>query len=141
MGYTLDQLLEATGIDELAGGHLKKASSPAVTKDFSKLADLCRQAAAATASDEMDAHEQELVEKTAAVAIIQRTLEEIRSIDGNPPTIEKTASLPSSHAPFIKKALEAGHSPEDIAQFLDKLVANQKSPPEEPKKTSTTIVG
>jgi hypothetical protein len=127
MGLTLDQLLEATGVDELAGGHHKTASSSEVATDFAKLADLCREAADATPTDEVNARQRELVEKTAAVAIIQRTLEEIREIDGNPPSVVKTASVQPNHAPFIKQALEAGHSPEDIAQFLDNLVAGKKA--------------
>lgn len=122
MAFTLDQLLEATGVDELAGGHHKKASAP-TAKNFAKLADLCREASEATPTDEATSDQRELVEKTAAVAIIQRTLEEIRSIDGNPPSVEKTASTKPAHAPFIKKALEAGHSPAEIAKFLDKVNA------------------
>ena len=51
------------------------------------------------------------------------TLEEIRTIEGNPPSIEKAASPGFNQAEFIKTALDQGHSPENIALFLGKLLS------------------
>ena len=117
MGMNLDQLLDATGIGEMSG-QTKTAAATSTRPDFLKLADRCRRAAEATPAERVDDHDRELVEKTAEVAIISRTLSEIESImAGSEKTaspgvgVEKTAS-------FVQEALRAGHSPEDIAVFL-----------------------
>jgi hypothetical protein len=121
MGYTLDQLLDETGVSDLGGSRLTKKASAEPT-NFSKLAERCRRAAVATPEEVDDSANAELAEKTASIAIISRTLAEIRSIEGAPQ--EKVASpttQPSTDVEaFIKGALDAGHSPEAIASFLDK---------------------
>lgn len=119
MGYTLDQLLDTTGVSDLAGtrAHKKTASAG---HDFSKLAERCRRAAEATPDEQSASDQQELVEKTASVAIINRTLGELREIDGEPAAHEKVAGSSFDLATFIKTALDAGHSPEHIAEFIDK---------------------
>jgi hypothetical protein len=119
MGTTLDQLLEATGIGELSGKGIKKTASeePAA---FSKLAERCRRAATASPEEEARGKTNELVEKTAAVAVIARTLSEIEDIvnDGG----DKTASAVDDPriAEFINASLNEGHQPEAIAEFLVK---------------------
>lgn len=122
MTYTLNQLLEATGVDELAGTpFVKKAAEEQL--DFLKIAEKCREAAL----EERELPErgdltdrQSLVEKTAAVEIIRKTLSEIRQIEGMSPEVVKTASSKGpDKAAFIKAALEQGHSPEGIAKFLE----------------------
>lgn len=123
MGYTLDQLLDQTGLSRITGSHLaKEASSAGAPHDLLKLAASCRRAADAAADEHDAAHAYELAEKTAAVAIIRRTLSEIADIDtGTPPNIEKTASpADPREAVFIAAALEQGHSPEAVAEFLEK---------------------
>lgn len=72
---------------------------------------------------EVDAsNQQELVEKTAAVAVIGRTIAEIEAIDGASPEAIKTAAQSAipDQAVFIKAALDAGHSPHRIAEFMEK---------------------
>lgn len=122
MGYTLDQLLDATGVSDLSGGGLKKAASAPEPPNLSKLAERIRRAVDATPDQVVASNQQELVEKTAAVAIIGRTIAEIDAIDGASPEVVKTAaqSPTSAQAAFIKKALDAGHSPYEIAQFIEK---------------------
>lgn len=122
MGYTLDQLLDQTGLSRVTGSHLaKEASSAGVPRDLLKLADSCRRAADASADEHDASLAHELAEKTAAVAIIRRTLSEIANIDsGTPQNIEKTASPDIREAVFIAAALEQGHSPESVAEFLEK---------------------
>lgn len=114
---TLDQLLDATGISEMAGTHLKEASETPEKMSFSKLADRCRRALATPepSVDDID----NLAEKTAAVEIIRRTLSEIRELD-NPPEIEKAATQAIDHSTFIRVALAEGHAPEEVAYFLEK---------------------
>src|SRR5690606_25206025 len=126
MGYTLDQLLDETGVSDLAGSRLSKQASPEPT-NFAKLAERCRRAAEATPEEQADAVNAALtaalVEKTAAIAIIGRTLAEIRAIEGEP---QQKVAAPVANGPtvnielFIKEALEQGHSPQEIAEFLDK---------------------
>lgn len=136
MGFTLDQLLETTGVDELTGAPLRKEASE-VPLDLLKLASRCR-LAADTEDEPLPAAElvdqKDLVEKTAAVAIIRRTIEEIREIDGYAHGPTKTAS---DNAAFIKSALEQGHSAEDIARFLED--SEDKKRPEK-KKVATSII-
>jgi hypothetical protein len=122
MGLNLEQLLEATGVDELAGTPFKKTAAKEPL-DLLKLAARCREAAdvdevSPEQGDLIDS--QHLVEKTAAVQIIRRTIAEIREIEGAPPETVKTASQGGpDQAAFIKSALDQGHSAEDIAQFLE----------------------
>lgn len=122
MGYTLDELLAETGVDEISGRGLSKKASAPESQNLSKLAERCRRAVEATPEEHVAANSQELVEKTAAVAIISRTLAEISAIDDASPGEVKTASaVPApDNAEFIKAALEAGHSPASIASFLEK---------------------
>lgn len=136
MGFTLDQLLETTGVDSLSNRGVKKTAAKQ-TPDLLKLAERCRQAAE-TQVEQPAVDERALIEKTAAVQIIRRTLAEIEQIESGQ---EKTASAtpPAQEAAFIKAALEAGHDSESIARFLE-----QKRPPRpdpKPKKTSSSIVG
>ena len=116
MGYTLDQLLDATGLDDLSGSNLTKQAAAPPEQNLSKLAEELRRASEVS-HDEVDSTE--LVEKTAAVAVLERTLQEIAAID-NPHETEKTAAPSGVKARFIKEALEAGHSPVEIAAFLEK---------------------
>lgn len=121
MGYTLDQLLDETGVKDLSG-HNKKASTPPKT-DFSKLAERCRRALTATPGERTDSSNRELAEKTAAIAVIGRTLAEIREIEdagGQEKTAAPAAAPTINVEAFIKTALDAGHSPEAIATFLEK---------------------
>jgi hypothetical protein len=119
MATTLDQLLETTGIGELSGKGIKKTAGeePAA---FSKLAERCRRAATASPEEENRGKTQELVEKTAAVAVIARTLTEIENIVGEGE--EKTAAPVDDPrvAEFINTSLNEGHRPEEIAEFLVK---------------------
>jgi hypothetical protein len=139
MTFSLEQLLEATGVDELAGTPFtKRASEESI--DFLKLAAECREAASVeevTPSQEELISSQDLVEKTAAVEIIRRTMAEIREIEGSPPETIKTASAGPDKATFIKAALEQGHSPEQIARFLEET----RSAGAPKKKTATSIIG
>lgn len=168
MSYSLNQLLDATGINELTGSHLKKTASERESFDLSKLAQRCRDAAETPAGEIDPSAQGELVEKTAAIAVIHKTLSEIRDFEKtssyspadrakyrklweadkkipihlaeefdaddqetqlkNHPNyanwkkgLKKKASvqgLPPDAAVFIKKALAEGHSPEEIAKFL-----------------------
>lgn len=122
MSYTLDQLLDATGVSEISGGRLVKKASASEGPDLSKLADRCRRAVEATPDEVVASNHHELAEKTAAVAVIGRTIDEINAIDGSPPGTIKAAmqSQTSDQAAFIKAALDAGHNPYDIAQFVEK---------------------
>lgn len=142
MGFTLDQLLETTGVGGLSGRDLKKTAAKQDGRELLKLAERCRRAADVVEEVRPIVDERDLVEKTAAVQIIRRAIEEIREIDGE--VIEKVASpsTPSQQATFIKAALEAGHPPESIARFLDKVPGGAPArPAEKRKKTSGTIVG
>lgn len=120
MRFSLDQLLDETGVSDLAGTRFTKAAD-ARGPDLAKLAQLCRQAADATPAERDAAKDQDLAEKTAAIAVISRTLAEINSLDSvAPPEQTKTAAAGPDAALFIKTALEQGHSPESIAAFLEK---------------------
>jgi len=121
MSYTLDQLLDETGINAITGEHLNKKASLIDPQDLSKLAERCRQAVNATPDERVSAEQELLIEKTAAVEIIGRTLAEIRSID-IPPEQVKTASEggPDATAEFIKAALDQGYRPEQVAEFIEK---------------------
>lgn len=144
MGFTLDQLLESTGVDSLSGRGLKKVAAKQGGGDLLKLAERCRRAADSTPEENAQVDAQALVEKTAAVQIIRRTISEIREIEGTSPGVEKTAAQQSqSHqAAFIKAALEAGHPPESIARFLEQVPGEKPNQPEpQRKKTSGSIVG
>jgi len=116
MGHDLDTLLDVTGIGNMAGKHLEKSAAKLTTEafDLSKIAAECRAAVSNTA-DGREARGRELVEKTAAVAVISRTVDEINAIIGDP--VEKIASSPEM-AEFVHAALERGHSPEEVATFL-----------------------
>jgi len=144
MGYSLDELLDATGINELDGSQLRKTAASSEQCDFSKLAERCREAADATPSEVEQSDHRELVEKTAAIAVIEKTLSEIGSIVGAP--LQKTAAARKTgfgRAAFIKSALEAGHDPENIAKFLEKKKKDEEEEEEEKaskKKTSSSIV-
>lgn len=112
---TLDELLDATGISEMAGTDLEKRAGASIPVSFSKLAERCR-----IAAETPSVSDNGLAEKTASIAIIQRTLSEIDNIVG-PPEAEKTAQESSAdRAEFIRAAIEEGHAPEDIAEFLEK---------------------
>jgi hypothetical protein len=141
MGYTLDQLLDAAGMDNVTGPPLQKTAANR-PPDLLKLAERCRSAAEESppaSPPGNTVNEQALVEKTAAVAIIRRTLAEIREIEGTPPEATKTASPRGTDpAAFIKAALEEGHSPEDIARFLEGNAEDEQA--KRKKKTATTIV-
>jgi hypothetical protein len=124
MGLTLDQLLDETGVNDLTGTP-RLAKTAAVKPDFAKLAERCRLAANATPADVSASDHQDMAEKTAAIAVISRTLSEIHAIDGGAPSggQEKTAAAaPAGFDPalFIKTALERGHDPMRIAEFLEK---------------------
>jgi hypothetical protein len=117
MAFTLDQLLDETGISGISGGRMSKKASPA-KEDFSKLAERCRRASVATEVEQVEADQLGLAEKTASIAIIAHTLSELRQIADEP--YEKTASANFDVETFIKTALEAGHSEESVAAFLEK---------------------
>lgn len=122
MGLTLDQLLDETGAAELGGSGVRHTKTASTRHDFAKLADRCRRAAEVTPDETAIAGQHALAEKTAAVAVISRTIAEIRAIDGDDTPLEKTAAAQSSIdlATFIKTALDAGHDPSRIAEFLEK---------------------
>lgn len=123
MGLTLDQLLDETGVNDLTG-QSRLAKTAAAKPDFSKLAERCRQAANATPAEVSASDHHDLAEKTAAIAVINRTLDEIRAIDGGAPIAhEKTAGVGLDVAAFIKTALDRGHDPQRIAEFLEKHAA------------------
>jgi len=143
LGYTLDQLLETTGVDGLAGRGLKKVAAKKDTNDLLKLAERCRRAADVVEEVVPQIDEHALVEKTAAVQIIRRTLSEIRQIDGGP-GVEKTAAVAADprQAVFIKAALEAGHDPKSIATFLEQPQPPRRNLPEvKRKKSATSMIG
>lgn len=121
MGYTLDQLLDETGVTKLAGRSNTKAAPEAPA--FSKLAARCRKAAEVTSEEKTASDRNGLAEKTAQVEIIRHTMAEIDAILGDAPVQTKTAA-PKQHPlqveEFIKAALDAGHSAEAIATFLQK---------------------
>lgn len=128
MGYTLDQLLDETGVTKLAGGRTNTKTA-GEKFNFSKLAERCRKAADATPEEQTNSDRHNLAEKTAQVEIIRHTMAEIGSILGEPAAHTKTAaarqapvSTPHGIAveEFIKAALDQGHSPEAIAGFLQK---------------------
>lgn len=146
---SLDNLLDATGINDLTGAQFKKTAVSGSNGDFSKLAERCRQAADATPEDVQQSNHQGLVEKTAAIVVIQKTLSEISAIEGTPSV--KTAAavrVESGRAVFIKSALEAGHDPEEIAKFLEKKDKSEdededekeKKEEEAKKKSASTII-
>jgi hypothetical protein len=120
VSYSLNQLLDATGINELTGSHLKKTASERESFDFSKLAQRCRDAAETPVGEIDPSAHAELVEKTAAVAVIHKTLSEIRHLESSGGSVKTAAAqgLPPAAAAFIKSALAEGHSPEQIAKFL-----------------------
>lgn len=121
MGHTLDELLDATGISELDGAFLEKNAAEVARADddaeLLKLAERCERAAAQPSAAPGTGEQRALAEKTAAVAIIAKTLGEIErvSAEGNG---EKIASDQSREAAFIKRALASGHASEEIARFL-----------------------
>jgi len=121
MGFTLDELLNETGVNNLGARHTKTAA-PA-KPDFSKLAARCRRAAEASPADQVAAGNATLAEKVASVEIIRRTMAEIAAIDGGQTKTAAPAAPTVDTAAFIKVALEAGHSPEAIAEFLEKAAA------------------
>ena len=106
----LERVLEATRPAEYAIEKRAAAVASAPAPDFLKIADRCAQAVENSATAE--ARRKELVEKTAAKMIIERTLGEIEAMDktASPATAEFTS--------FVKQALANGHSAEDIAAFL-----------------------
>jgi len=113
MGMTLDELLDATGINDLAG-HEKKASAGPTRPDFLKLAERCRRAAEAIPAPSPN---RDLVEKTAEIAVISRTLSEIDEIVGDGATKTANQDSPDKIAAFINCALGEGYSSESIAEF------------------------
>lgn len=137
MGFTLDQLLETTGVDDLSSRGLKKVAVSNGQANLLKLAERCRRAADVVDDEPPAVDERALIEKTAAVQIIRRTLAEIQAIeDGG--TMKTAAAAPPAHqAAFIKVALEAGHSPEMIARFLENPPGKPPSRPD-PKKSKST---
>lgn len=110
---TLDDLLDATGVSQL--GEIKTAAEAPDddVNSFLKLAERCERAASTAPPN--GRREQELVEKTAAIAVIARTLSEVDALAGGG---EKTAADDSARAVFIERALAEGHPPEAIARFL-----------------------
>jgi hypothetical protein len=141
LGFTLDQLLETTGVGDLSGRGHKKVAAKQDSRDLLKLAERCRRAAETPVDEPPDIDERALTEKTAAVQIIRRTLAEIRQIEDGGET--KVASVaPTEHqAAFIKAALEAGHDEESIARFLEDQPGRPPARPEpKPKKTSGSII-
>ena len=137
MGFTLDQLLETTGVDDLSGRGLKKVAAKQGQANLLKLAERCRRAADVVEDEPPEVDERALVEKTAAVQIIRRTLAEIQSIEDGGATKTASAAPPAQQAVFIKTALEAGHSPESIARFLENP-PGQPPPRPDPKKSKST---
>jgi len=131
VGFTLDQLLDATGIDDLSGRKLEKTAAKR-EPDLLKLAERCRQATVAQPEPSVD--RRGVVEKVASIQVIRRAMEEIREIETGLTT--KIASMdPAVEAAFIKAALDEGHTPESVARFLE-------SPPKvAKKKTATSIIG
>ena len=116
MGHDLDSLLDSTGLGEMAGTKYEKtaAEEEGEPYDFQKLAQQCRDAATEPAAHR-EARGRELVEKTAAVTVIAKTIDEINSIIGDP--VEKIASDPDT-VRFVNEALDRGFQPEKIASFI-----------------------
>jgi hypothetical protein len=116
MGHDLDSLLDATGIGDMAGTQYEKTADAEQGEpfDFRKLAEQCRDAVVAT-TEHREARGRELIEKTASVAVITKTIDEINEIIGDP--VEKIANDPAS-AEFVRAALDRGHPPEEVASFL-----------------------
>lgn len=105
---TVAELLDATGVSSITK---TAAAAPAAVTDFSKLAQLCREAATEPAVDPG------LAEKTAEVAVIAQTLQEIAAIANTTKTASAVPPGPKT-AEFIKRALAEGHDPTEIAEFL-----------------------
>lgn len=118
MGLTLDQLLDQTGIRGISGGQSKTASSASNTPDFAKLAERCRQAAEAPLSPHQT--DPALTEKVAQVAIVRRTLQEIREIESGEQVKTASVNFSPKEMFFVKEALRRGHSPREIGEFLEK---------------------
>lgn len=120
---TLDELLSETGVKDLGGARGTTKTAAPEKANFSKLAERCRRAAIATPGERASSDEQVLAEKTAAVAVISRTLAEIREIEGIGGGEVKTAAPTGKPFPvetFIKQALDKGYAPDQIAVFLEK---------------------
>lgn len=116
MGFTLDELLDVTGVKGLSSKPAEKVASAASRGgyDLQKLAARCREAAA-----DRESNAATLREKVAAVAIYRQTISEIDAIEN--PGQEKVASISlENEAIFVKQALEAGHAPIDVARFIEK---------------------
>jgi hypothetical protein len=119
MSHTLDDLLDVTGLAELRSGGISKTAKEAGPAEaheyFLKLAERCERAATQPA-EAGGAIERELEEKTAAIAIIAKTLDEIDALAGA--AGEKLASADPRAAAFIERAIASGHPPEAIATFM-----------------------
>lgn len=123
MGHTLDELLDATGISELDAASLEKGAADVAGADdeeqLLKLAERCERAATQPSAAPGPAKERELAEKTAAIAVITKTLGEIAEIAAaGTGGGQKVASDQRREAAFIERALAAGHAPDEIARFL-----------------------
>jgi hypothetical protein len=140
LGFTLDQLLETTGVDDLSGRGIKKVAAKQNTHDLLKLAERCRRAADTVVEEPPAIDERGLTEKTAAVQIIRRTLAEIQEIENGGVVKIASSTPPSQQAVFIKAAIEAGHDPESIARFLEQPPNEPKRPEPKPKKTAGSIL-
>jgi hypothetical protein len=120
MSHTLDDLLDVTGLAELRSGGLSKTAKEAGVEEdheyFLKLAERCERAAAEAPTEAGEAKERELQEKTAAIAIIAKTLDEIEALSGA--ATEKVASADLRAVAFVERAIASGHSPEAIATFM-----------------------
>jgi Ni,Fe-hydrogenase III large subunit len=141
LGFTLDQLLETTGVDSLSNRGMKKAAAKQGAPNLLKLAERCRQAAEVVIDEPPAVDERALIEKTAAVQIIRRTLAEIEQIENGQEKVA-AATPPAHQAAFIKAALEAGHEPEAIARFLEQPPGRRPTRPDPtPKKSANSIIG
>jgi hypothetical protein len=125
MGPTLDDLLDATGLSEMRSSGMRKTAGEGSQDEdheyFLKLADRCERAATqAPIRTEVD---RELQEKTAAVAVIAKTLGEIEALSGG--AGEKVAFEGTREARFIAAALANGHRPEEIAAFLKQAALSE----------------
>lgn len=124
MTPTLDDLLDASGISALGETKIAgEASTGDEADSFLKLAERCERAAGAAAPNDRAA---ELAEKTAATAVIARTLAEIDALDGKNPG-EKTAADDAGRTAFIERALAHGHTPDAIARFLKEAGAMSRA--------------
>lgn len=142
MGFTLDQLLETTGVDSLSSRGMKKTAAKQGAPNLLKLAERCRQAADAVVDEPPAVDHRALIEKTAAVQIIRRTISEIEQIENGGQEKIASATPPAQQAAFIKAALEAGHDPESIARFLEQPPGQAPSRPDvKPKKSANSIIG